>query len=460
MIEYNSIYILLILLLSFDIICALSLNNNNNHHNHLKLSSDFKFKEANGFSITSADLCLHLNASPVKKILDNLLQEESLSIVLENLRANDQIIDGLWITGYHLSSPAFKNSTAHLLELSTIPSIDAIVRLPIKAEQENTQEFMEYNHVIYPRRLCHRLLTVRDKICEELIEDLRFIINENEDIKKSGLSRSFISEKKIIPIDEDYQHSTIFRKNNFKKLNQVITNEVISLVRNKLKSNPQQLAYLDDHINKNYDYNLYLQDESVSLNEISSDHLKLLSAAILGEGETLTSTVKSFAPVERTPQKFLNSLYAEGERRGVERQSDGSFINKLKIARDILDLRESISEYLVHVLDKEQRAILKSFRSIKDAGGLKLDDREEITPVFKKTDINFNQATSFIEDGFDFGLARSAASKIVINNSDGECSCEFFPCPEDKVDNGANNQSVQPDEQFGFQSWYGDVMLM
>ena len=74
-------------------------------------------------------------------------------------------------------------------------------------------------------------------------------------------------------------------------------------------------------------------------------------------------------------------------------------------------------------------------------------------------------ATAFIEDGLDFGLARAKeAGKVFVNNSDSECNCEFFPCPEDKNNGASDVQSVQTnngDEQgFGFQSNYGDITLM
>ena len=462
--------IIMIMTILLKIVSSLSLNSNNHNSNNMLRSSDssFRFKNTvnnvidntNSFSISNNDLLTYLKHSPIPKLIDKLLKEESLYIVLENLRATDNIIDGLWLTGYYLSSSSFQNSTSHLLELNTIPSIDAIVRLPTVSEYENTQEFIEYNHIIYPRRLCHRLLTVRDKICEELIEDLRYIINENDDVKKSGLSRLFLSEKRASssPIDEDY--STIFRKNNFKKLNKVITNEVINLVRNKLSSSSSQLAYLDSHIDKNYDYNTYLQDDAVS---VSSNDMKLLSTAILGcGGSEELNRIESLTD-KRTPRNFLHSLYAEGELKGLERQADGTYINKLKMAKDIIDLRESISEYIGHVLDAEQRAILKSFRSIKDAG-LKLDDREELTPVHKAKDFTKDQANAWLEEGFAFGhlraaaaadaAAQNAATSKELGNENG---MQFFPCAEDS--NRKINDGCSSDEQFGSHS-YGDVMLM
>ena len=418
----------------------------------------------NVFSTSNANLCTKLNESPIPKLLENLLAEESLSIVLESLRASDNIIDGLWLTGYYLSSSSFKNATSHLLELNSISSIDAIVRLPTSSEDENTHEYIEYNHVISPRRLCHRLLSVRGKICEELIEDLIFIVDENDDIKKSGLSRSFEHKKLFVGVDEE--HSTKFRKLNFKKMNQMITNEVINIVRKNLAPNPSQLSYLDSHIEKNYDYNNYLQDESIPSDEVSSSHMKLLSKAILGIGEEPV-TIEPFHN-DRTPSNFLCSLYAEGELRGLERQGDGTFINKLKIARDILDLRESISEYFGHVIDREQRAILKSFRSIKDSGGLKVDDREEATPLFKKSDIELNLATAWIEEGLNFGIMRSKAIAKKANNynndndnysrNNSECSnSSFFPCPEDKNMKSPESDS---DETFNSHNAYGNVLLM
>ena len=461
---------MLLLLLLFPLLTwSLSFSNKANNHNMFggqasssSSSSSFRFEKdtikPNVFSISNADLCAKLNESPIPKLLENLLKEESLSIVLESLRASDNIIDGLWLTGYHLSSSTFKNSTSHLIELNSIPSIDAIVRLPTLSENKNTNEYIEYNHVIYPRRLCHRLLSVREKICEELIEDLRFIVNENIDIKKSGLSRSFEYKKLFIDVDEE--HSTKFRKLNFKKLNQVITNEVINIVRKRLSTTPSQLSYLDSHIEKNYDYNNYLQDESVPSDEVSSSHMKLLSTTILGVGEEPV-TIEPFHN-NRTPFNFLSSLYAEGELKGLERQSDGSFINKLKIARDILDLRESISEYVGHVIDREQRAILKSFRSIKDSGGLKFDDREEVTPLFKKSDFTNDMATAWIEEGLNFGIIRSKAitnnANNANNNNNNECSTDFFPCPEDS--NKKNPESNSDETSFGSHNTYGNVMLM
>ena len=465
---------ILLVLLQVTIVSSLSLNSNNHNSNNMLRSSDssFRFKNTvnniidntNSFSISNNDLLTYLKHSPIPKLIDKLLKEESLYIVLENLRATDNIIDGLWLTGYYLSSSSFQNSTSHLLELNTIPSIDAIVRLPTVSEYENTQEFIEYNHIIYPRRLCHRLLTVRDKICEELIEDLRYIINENDDIKKSGLSRLFLSEKRapsLSSIDEDY--STVFRKNNFKKLNKVITNEVINLVRNKLSSSSSQLAYLDSHIDKNYDYNIYIQDDEVSVNEISCNDMKLLSTAILGcGGSEELNRIESLTD-KRTPRSFLHSLYAEGELKGLERQADGTYFNKLKMAKDIIDLRESISEYIGHVLDAEQRAILKSFRSIKDAG-LKLDDREELTPVHKAKDFTKDQANAWLEEGLAFGHLRAAAAadaaaKNAATNKElgNENGMQFFPCAEDS--NRNINDGCSSDEQFGSHS-YGDVMLM
>lgn len=320
-------------------------------------------------------------AASCRKMLDVLLLKGSIAICKNEKNIAEDKISAYWIDGYFHSLPVYIQSATFIKEMFHLKDI----RIPIVIENIKSKSVnvidnniilnnnIELSQMIHPKSICKRLFQLRDSLCETFLEDLRIISLENRYLKRVSLSGdTSFEEKSLSPADTSRNSNTIrnpYRDDNFNRLNQLITVMTLNVFRRHL-NDASHVRYINQIIERT--------KQKYKIKQVSSDSK---DTTTLDEFYEFYLECDTFYNTTMTPRDLLLEFYHEGERKGLELNDDGTYINKLKIARDIITLRETIADFVGCVLDEKQRENKKNFREVKkDAINVKcnIDDTYDI----------------------------------------------------------------------------------
>ncbi len=360
-------------------------------------------------------------AASLRKMLDILLLQGSIAACKYENNIGDDKISAYWIDGYFHSLPVYIQSSTYLKEMFHLKDIRIpIINENIKSKSVNVLDNnlilnnnIELSHVIHPKSICKRLFQLRDSMCETYLEDLSVISLENRYLKRVSLtgdaSTNYEEKRLLLPITNNSNNiPNSYRDDNFNRLNQLITVMTLNIFRRHL-TDASHVSYINYMIDKTKQKYRVKQADSVSN-----------VTATIDEYYEFYQECDTFYNTTMTPRDLLIEFYNEGERKGLERNDDGTYINKLKIARDIITLRETIADYVGYVLDEKQRENKKNFRDVKkDAINIKynIDDAYDILSGFNwDLQIISNNVESIAwKQGFKCG--ELAAQTILLRNS-------------------------------------------
>lgn len=323
-------------------------------------------EEAIGVSDTTEDFSLRINPRVVAQLDDTLqeiLTEMAIKTVAYYMEEFRDDVSKQWMTTFdNYSSNGFssKGWRAYLENMIKLDKHEILVvmtppkqllaahRLPANANVK-----IQYNANIDPRKIANQILTVRENLCKEVIDDLGSIRNENNEAARiariwSREGKESANKARRQTRMSDQSESTPLRDSNFEQLNMMLTNLAIDLLR----SDELHTHSRDEHIGMISHLDHLLSDLAAE-DEKREPHERLL--------------------FRRGPQTMLERLYLEGFQVGFVKEGNIK-INALKLAQELLKLRQAVSMESVRLLSNSIVTSRSYYKMIKDYGGFqKLD---------------------------------------------------------------------------------------
>ena len=183
---------------------------------------------------------------------------------------------------------------------------------------------LAYSHTLQPRRIAHQILTIREDISGELINDLKSIHLENVEIKrycvdKLKQGKDIAEQGRKLTRSDDHEESSPLRNKNYYECAIYITNFAIDLVKLRSQRSPLSVNFLDDNI-------VALSDRVAAMEPLDR-----------------------FLHASKGPRALLEELYFHGVSKGIVVTEAGN-LNSMKIAQDIMNVRVALATEASRVL--------------------------------------------------------------------------------------------------------------
>eukprot|EP00607_Mallomonas_marina_P007730 CAMPEP_0182416828 /NCGR_PEP_ID=MMETSP1167-20130531/1199_1 /TAXON_ID=2988 /ORGANISM="Mallomonas Sp, Strain CCMP3275" /LENGTH=462 /DNA_ID=CAMNT_0024589929 /DNA_START=198 /DNA_END=1586 /DNA_ORIENTATION=+ len=212
---------------------------------------------------------------------------------------------------------------------------------------------VQYAAKIEPRKIANQILTVRENVCEEIMQDLQSLRNENNEaarFAKVWTEQSYAAaEKTRRPIRMSNQaESTPNRDKNINELNILVTNYAIDLLRaNEL--NFHLSASEHERMVEYLDTNLKEMTEEFEAKDPAYQHMNQFKA----------------------PQMLMERLYHNGLEAGVSvsTEEDVLTVNQLKLAQELFKLRIIVMKEAIRLVSNMSLQSRPYYKMIKDLGG-------------------------------------------------------------------------------------------
>jgi len=207
---------------------------------------------------------------------------------------------------------------------------------------------VQYTVKIEPRKIAHQLVTIREQVCNELIEDLKAIRNENNEAARfadlwTRASRAE-AEKSRRPSRVNAE-GTPHRDRNYYDIDLLVTNCAIDMFKTDIlhvHGNPKDHQAMVEYLDK-------------MLSQLSEDF----------ESKDMLFKVLN---KDRSPQTLLETLYHDGLEQPVAGEGQTS-INRLKLAQEFFKLRLIVAREASRLLASIVLNSRSYYKLIKDCGG-------------------------------------------------------------------------------------------
>lgn len=175
---------------------------------------------------------------------------------------------------------------------------------------------LQYMHHIEPRKIAHRILTIREDVSGELIADLKCIRSEHNEAQRYASEKMLEGKEKAefnrrLTRNSEDEECTPLRNQNYHEISVYITNVALDIVKHQLGKGKSSTGI---------------------------DFLDSVLAKLDKEHED-RDVLERFLHSPRGPCYLIEELYFEGIMQGVSVQPDGDSLNKLKIAQDVMTYR-------------------------------------------------------------------------------------------------------------------------
>jgi hypothetical protein len=314
-----------------------------------------------------------------------LLTSSAINTVSQYMLEFGDQINNKWMTGFrNFKEAGFEEQDWHtyLEDMIHLPEQQIKVYIAPSRMAHRHETTAEENNMrgmymadVSPRKIAHRIVSVRENLCEEIIEDLGSVRIANQ--QAITYAKALISgreEKGLLPISAGMGSaggSTPLRHKTFTYVVLLVTNLALDLVKAQLQA-----------------------DGDVGALELVD--------CVLGKVE---GELQAMSPMERqlaeptAPQRFLEELcyvgltegvkstqekYGLGQQeQGVQRQQS----NYLKVAQMVLDFRLSVATTSIRVLEAQLRENRQYYTLIKECGGVLSFQGKRLKPVLSVVNI-------------------------------------------------------------------------
>mmetsp|Transcript_9958 Transcript_9958/g.16395 ORF Transcript_9958/g.16395 Transcript_9958/m.16395 type:complete len:457 (+) Transcript_9958:115-1485(+) len=252
------------------------------------------------------------------------------------------------------------------------------------SEKESNLRGM-YLEEIEPRKLAHKIVAVRENICEEVIQDLGSIRLENEEAIRyatTWVNSDYANAEKTRHLTRVASQggSTPLRHKTFDEVGLLVTNMALDVVKEDLSA----------------------RKETGSIKLIDE-----ILAKVTKEIEMLDPVDKKIAE-SRLSQTFLEKLCHLGLSEGAFNKESDQPCNVLKLAQNLLDTRLSIAMASITVLESQNRENRSYYKLIKDKGGFQKFNLRPRKPEIKIVNIEEEQR----KDAEEKAAARAQKQKL------------------------------------------------
>jgi len=222
---------------------------------------------------------------------------------------------------------------------------------------------LEYMHELEPRKIAHQLLTVRESISEEMIQDLGCVKGENVEAMRYARHRleagpeQAEKDRKVTRMSESQFESTPLRDRSYLECDIIVTNFALEHVKTDLQKRRNELGvkFLDDVL------------EGVQKRDMSRSVLERVLAEFYA------------------PRELIEEVCLKGLQDGVDKSSG---VNTLSIAESLLQARYALSLEVNRILLEQGRFARSYYKMIKDRGGFQTWRAKEERAQVRVVDLN------------------------------------------------------------------------
>jgi len=229
-----------------------------------------------------------------------------------------------------------------------------------KSNPEGSNVMVQYEHNIEPRKIAHKILTVREDVSNELITDLGCILLENVEAIRFATVKAQegveAAEKSRRQTRMSYEGGcTPLRDRNYYDLSVLLTNAAIDLVKSSNKDNKEYQVFLDDFLNK------------------------------------MAADDKERNPLDRilhepiAPRELIEEIYYLGLIEGVDKSAKS--INILRLGKLLLDSRLALAVEITKICKAQNLEHRAYYRMITEHGGFQKIDLSG-APKYKLIDLD------------------------------------------------------------------------
>lgn len=283
--------------------------------------------------------------------------------------------------------------------------------------------------ILEPRKIANQIVTVREDVSCEMIQDLGCLQLENEEAiryattwARDGLPAAERSRR--ITRMNGQSESTPARDTNYMAFDMMITALAIQLVREDLVRNKDDLAIqvVDDLLKKMVTDDI----ERTALERVLHD--------------------------TQGPRSFLEQLYYKGIIEGVTK-SGTKTLNVLKVAENLFDARLSIGKAAAKLLSLQSTQNRQYYKMIKDHGGFQRLDMSK-KPVMKFIDLDARAVDEAREDA-------ALASQLEVNDESAAAAAAIAEqkALSDSSEKLEDSERDLPEEDTGYASSSGPMMM-
>jgi hypothetical protein len=241
-----------------------------------------------------------------------------------------------------------------------------------------------------PRKIAHQIITVREDVSSEMIQDLGCIRLENEEAVRFASTwaregRAAAEKSRKVTRMREYDESTPKRDINYMDFNVMVSALAVQLVREDLIRNKETAA-------------LHLMDELTTK---------------LGDDDDSFTMEERLQQESHGPRSFMEQLYHKGVIGGVTKSGLKS-VNMLKVAESFLDARLAISKEASKLISLQSMQNRHYYKMIKDHGGFQKLDMSSGVPKMRFVDLDLQALEDAKEEAAE-ALLKSTAESVPVN---------------------------------------------
>lgn len=283
--------------------------------------------------------------------------------------------------------------------------------------------------ILEPRKIANQIVTVREDVSCEMIQDLGCIQLENEEAiryastwAREGLPAAERSRR--ITRMNGQSESTPARDTNYMAFDMMITALAIQLVRDDLVRNKDILSI-----------------------EVVDELLKKMVTDDIDR-----TALERVLHDTQGPRSFLEQLYYKGVIDGVTKAGTKT-VNILKVAENLFDARLSIGKAASKLLSLQSMQNRQYYKMIKDHGGFQKLDMSS-TPKMKFIDLDARALDEAREDAAN-------ASQLEVNDelAASVAAIALQKANSDSSEREENHQADSFEEDTGYSNSSGPMMM-
>lgn len=230
-----------------------------------------------------------------------------------------------------------------------------------RSSPEGANVMIQYDHNIEPRKIAHKILTVREDVINELINDLGCVLLENNEAVRYATVKVGEGKEKAEKSRRQTRMAyeggcTPLRDRNYYDLSVLLTNVAIDMIRTIHKENKDYQVFLDDFLTK-------LAKEDEKRNPLD---------------RVLHETI--------APRELIEEIYFLGLTEGVNSNEQNS-VNILRLGKLLMDARLALAVEFTKFFKASNLEHRAYYRMITDNGGFKKLDLSG-APKYKLLDLD------------------------------------------------------------------------
>ena len=232
-----------------------------------------------------------------------------------------------------------------------------------KSAPQGNNVMFQYMHELEPRKIANRLITVRQDISEELLNDLGSVLYEHKEVSRyvrdlMVRGHEDAEKNRKMTLMTGQSSGTPLRDRNYADCSHLITEITMAVMKHNLQAerDEESVSYLEE---------IVATQQSTNANKNPSE---------------------KFFSYSHTPRALMEELYKNGLQKGIVTHGKKS-INTMSLVQTFFSVREYLAKEVVNIVRSENAHNRHYYKMITDFGGFKKLDLSP-APKFEIFDLD------------------------------------------------------------------------